>query len=174
MIRPPPDRRPDHQQSSLLLSVLVLNLLRTSLRDFGSPISIPSPTAITPTGLASLMLGMSLSLMFCGSLTFFIGFMLIPSVLAFPLLLYVAGVVSALSFLARSILCFAITLPSFPQAGYGHLPVEAVWSMVEREGTQSCTKESIFIQRCQDETRGEEKASPPLQTQCSLESKTRV
>ncbi|KAF2292925.1 hypothetical protein GH714_029897 [Hevea brasiliensis] len=83
------------QQSRIFyeLSALVLNLLRSP----PSPIpfsdqspAIPSdssrrrssaPPQISPAGFASLMLGISMALMLCGSVTFFIGFMLMPWVL---------------------------------------------------------------------------------------------
>ncbi|KAI4382535.1 hypothetical protein MLD38_008488 [Melastoma candidum] len=118
MSRPQP---PCDHHSRLLhdLSTLVLNLLRSPLSLPHDPSSsplppprIPSSPSITPAGFASLMLGMSLALMFCGSVTFFIGFMLMPWVLCLVVFLYLAGIVSALSFLGRSLLCFATGPPA--------------------------------------------------------------
>ncbi|KAI9125713.1 hypothetical protein K1719_003131 [Acacia pycnantha] len=115
------------QQSRMLyeLSTLVLNILRSS--PAVAPISLPDhPSAlppsrlspslsqITPAGFASLLLGISVSLMLCGSVTFFLGFFLMPWVFGLVMLLYVAGIVSALKMLGRSILCFA-TSPEKPR-----------------------------------------------------------
>uniref|UniRef100_A0A6N2M893 Uncharacterized protein n=1 Tax=Salix viminalis TaxID=40686 RepID=A0A6N2M893_SALVM len=117
-------RQNQDQQSRVFdeLSALVFNLLRSS-----TPISfseqIPTPTTsvrrrlpeITPAGFASLLLGMSLSLMLCGSVTFFIGFLLMPWVLGLVMVFYVAGIVSAISMVGRSLLCYATAPPSSPR-----------------------------------------------------------
>ena len=50
-----------------------------------------------PAEFASLLLGISTSLMLCGSVTFFVGFMLMPWVLGLVMVFYVAGFVSSLS-----------------------------------------------------------------------------
>ncbi|XP_010090643.2 uncharacterized protein LOC21400444 [Morus notabilis] len=119
-------RRQQDQQSGVLyeLSSLVLNILRSP----PSPIpfsdhSLPAPAPasvqssrrslqqISPAGFASLLLGISLALMLCGSVTFFIGFILMPWVLGLVMVFYVAGIVSSLSMLGRSLLCYA-TAPS--------------------------------------------------------------
>ncbi|KAL2233731.1 UNVERIFIED_CONTAM: hypothetical protein Sindi_1553100, partial [Sesamum indicum] len=60
---------------------------------------------ITPAGFASLLLGISLALMLCGSLTFFIGFLLMPWVLGLTMFFYFVGVVSSISMIGRTILC---------------------------------------------------------------------
>ncbi|RDY11837.1 hypothetical protein CR513_03416, partial [Mucuna pruriens] len=101
-------RRHEDDQSGALyeLSVLVLDLIRAP----PSPRS-PQPQ-ITPAGFASLLLGISLALMLCGSVTFFIGFVLMPWVLGFLILFYVAGIFSTLSVFGRSILCYATPPPS--------------------------------------------------------------
>ncbi|XP_021644302.2 uncharacterized protein LOC110638158 [Hevea brasiliensis] len=114
------------QQSRIFdeLSALVLNLLRSP----PSPIpfsdqspEIPSeysrrrssaPPQISPAGFASLMLGISLALMLCGSLTFFIGFILMPWVLGLVMFFYVAGIVSTISMLGRSLFGYALAPPS--------------------------------------------------------------
>lgn len=67
---------------------------------------------ITPAGFASLLLGMSLALMLCGSVTFFIGFMLMPWVIGLAMVFYVVGLVSTLSMLGRAILCHSSSPPS--------------------------------------------------------------
>lgn len=122
MMRSSNQQQQDHQSRIFYeLSALVLNLLR----------SPPSPTSsysdqsgtgselrrrravgqITPAGFASLMLGISMALMLCGSVTFFIGFILMPWVLGLVMVFYVAGIVSTLSMLGRSILCYVLSPP---------------------------------------------------------------
>ncbi|KDP26826.1 hypothetical protein JCGZ_17984 [Jatropha curcas] len=115
------------QQSRIFyeLSSLVLNLLRSPpspipLSDQALPVPSDSTvrrrssatTQISPAGFASLMLGISLALMLCGSVTFFIGFMLMPWVLGLVMVFYVAGIVSTISMLGRSLLCYALAPPS--------------------------------------------------------------
>ncbi|XP_060214209.1 uncharacterized protein LOC132641296 isoform X2 [Lycium barbarum] len=105
----------DDQQSKLLyeLSTLVLNILRsptttTAPFDFSDQSAVtprPAMQQITPGGFASLLLGVSLSLMLCGSVTFFIGFLMMPWVLVLVMVLYVAGILSAFSMIARAIFC---------------------------------------------------------------------
>uniref|UniRef100_A0A7C9CIQ7 Uncharacterized protein n=2 Tax=Opuntia streptacantha TaxID=393608 RepID=A0A7C9CIQ7_OPUST len=120
------------------LSSLVLNLLR-------SPPSgaihfsdhIPSSSSedaaparrraaavppITPAGFASLMLGISLSLMLCGSVTFFIGFMLFPWVIGLFIVFYFVGFVSSVSLLGRAFLCYAISPSSSPPSPRKDIP----------------------------------------------------
>ncbi|XP_030459849.1 uncharacterized protein LOC115680223 [Syzygium oleosum] len=124
-------QQPDRQSRAFCeLSAFVLNLLRSpptpvSFSDqspaaaaaaaegsSSSSSSRGSVAQITPAGFASLMLGISLALMLCGSVTFFIGFMLMPWVLGLVMLLYVAGIVSSLSVLGRSILYYATGPPA--------------------------------------------------------------
>lgn len=122
------------QQSRIFyeLSSLVLSLLRSPPSplpyDESSPVvnssarrSNPSPSSsaalaqITPAGFASLMLGISVALMLCGSVTFFIGFMLMPWVLGLVMVFYVAGIVSTISVLGKTIFCYALAPPSSPR-----------------------------------------------------------
>lgn len=63
-----------------------------------------SPGQLTPAALVSLLLGMSLALMLCGSVTFVIGFMLMPWVLGLLMVLYFVGIVSSLSGFGRAML----------------------------------------------------------------------
>ncbi|XP_022734386.1 uncharacterized protein LOC111287957 isoform X2 [Durio zibethinus] len=117
------------QQSRVFyeLSALVLNLLRypptpmpfedqsrAPARRTHPPVT-STKTTITPAGFAWLMLGISVSLILCGSVTFFIGFMLMPWVLGLVMVFYVAGIVSTVSMLGRSILCYAMAPPSPPK-----------------------------------------------------------
>lgn len=124
-------RRQQDQQSRVFyeLSALVLNLLRSPPMPLNFPDHPPPPPVavvpsrrspshgypqnqITPAGFASLLLGISLALMLCGSVTFFIGFMLMPWVLGLAMVFFVAGIVSSLSVLGRSILCYATAPPT--------------------------------------------------------------
>lgn len=102
------------------LSGLVMSLLRSPLasvpsanqspalsRRHHSP-PVPTMKNISPAGFAWLMLGTSVSLMLGGSVTFFLGFMLMPWLLCLVMVLYVAGIVSAVSMLCRSIICYAM------------------------------------------------------------------
>ncbi|XP_022725913.1 uncharacterized protein LOC111282184 isoform X2 [Durio zibethinus] len=104
------------------LSALGLNLLRSPPVPMPfadrplDPETRPHPRSTsrtkTPAGFAWLMLGISVSLMLCGSVTFFIGFMLMPWVLGLLMVFYVAGIVSTVSVLGRSILCYVMAPPS--------------------------------------------------------------
>ncbi|XP_059448339.1 uncharacterized protein LOC132179613 [Corylus avellana] len=124
-------RQQQDQQSRVFyeLSALVLNILRSppsqipfpdhstaeavSTTSSSSTSRRSSPAAqISPAGFASLLLGISLALMLCGSVTFFIGFILMPWVLGLVMVFYVAGIVSALSMLGRSLLCYATAPPT--------------------------------------------------------------
>ncbi|KAK7311977.1 hypothetical protein RJT34_10486 [Clitoria ternatea] len=114
-------RSQEEEQSRALcdLSALVLHLIRSPLAFSDHSPAPPSrrhpPPQITPAGFASLLLGISLALMLCGSVTFFIGFMLMPWVLGLVMVFYVAGILSTLSVLGRSILCYATAPPSPPR-----------------------------------------------------------
>ncbi|GMI90211.1 hypothetical protein like AT1G27290 [Hibiscus trionum] len=95
------------------LSALVLNFLRSP----STPIPLaadqsPHPTKITAVGFGWLMLGTSVSLMLCGSVTFFIGFMLMPWVVGLLMVFYVAGIVSTISMFGHRILCYVMAPPS--------------------------------------------------------------
>lgn len=106
------------------LSALVLSLLRSPPMSISLPDQFPdslhpirpryssAATQISPSGFASLLLGISVALMLCGSVTFFIGFLLLPWVLALIIVFYVAGIVSAISMAGRSVLCYVFTPPS--------------------------------------------------------------
>ncbi|GAB2280650.1 hypothetical protein Dimus_015278, partial [Dionaea muscipula] len=119
------------QQSRVLyeLSRLILSFLRSPpaaipFSDDLIPEPLPAAVArqgrampqITPAGFASLMLGISMSLMLCGWVTFFIGFMLMPWVLGLFMVFYFVGFVSSLSVLGRSILCYATSSCSAPHS----------------------------------------------------------
>ncbi|KAJ0263259.1 hypothetical protein HA466_0036490 [Hirschfeldia incana] len=73
----------------------------------------PSMAHLSPSGFASLRLGISVALMLCRSVTFFIGFLLLAWVLALIVVfyVYVAGIVTAISLAWRSILSYILTPP---------------------------------------------------------------
>lgn len=110
-------RSQQDQQSKLLyeLSTLIFNILRSPTTPFEfadhslvMQRSTQSPPArsmqqITPAGFASLLLGISMALMLCGSVTFFIGFFMMPWILVLVMVLYLAGIVSTLSMIGRAI-----------------------------------------------------------------------
>lgn len=109
-----PQNQQEHRSKALHdLSALVLNIIRNPPppQEFPDHVptarrrSGPSFQQITPAGFASLLLGISLSLMLCGSLTFFIGFVLMPWVLGLVIFFYFVGVVSSISMIGKSILC---------------------------------------------------------------------
>ncbi|XP_061336979.1 uncharacterized protein LOC133284041 [Gastrolobium bilobum] len=122
-------REQQDQQSKLLceLSALAFNLIRShptplSFSDRAPVVPVPpseSPlrrsAAITPAGFASLLLGISVALMLCGSVTFFIGFMLMPWVIGLVMVLYVAGIFSSLSVMWRFVLCYATPRKDLPE-----------------------------------------------------------
>ena len=108
-------RRQRNSQSSVFyeLSSLAMNILRSP------PSSIPFsdhspvvPTQMTPAGFASLLLGMSLALMLCGSVTFFIGFMMMPWVIGLVMFFFVAAAVSSFFMIGRSILYYVTAQPA--------------------------------------------------------------
>ncbi|CAL0328025.1 unnamed protein product [Lupinus luteus] len=123
-------RQPQQDQTSRAfyeLSTLLLNLLRDpptplTFSDHPSPptvVVVPSSRSknaeITPAGFVCLLLGISLALMLCGSVTFMIGFMLMPWVIGIAMVFYVAGIVSTISVLGRSILCYVTAPPAPPR-----------------------------------------------------------
>ncbi|KAL6514393.1 hypothetical protein OROMI_034299 [Orobanche minor] len=72
---------------------------------FSPPSSSSSPRPqISPAAFGSLFIGISVSLMIFGSVTFMIGFILMPLVITLVILFYVAGFVSNLSEIGRAIL----------------------------------------------------------------------
>jgi hypothetical protein len=102
--------RDQDPQSSVFYELysMIVHILRTP------PMPLPFPTltnvgpsykTISPAAFGSLFIGISVALMLFGSLTFFIGFILMPLVIGLVLLFYFAGFVSSLSELGRSILC---------------------------------------------------------------------
>lgn len=123
-------RRQQDQQSKVLeqLSSLILNIIRSppapiefyddSPSSSGRRMSVAgSMQQITPAGFASLLLGISFALMLCGSVTFFIGFLMMPWVLALVMLFYVAGIVYSLTMIGRAIFSH-FSSPSSPRKDF--------------------------------------------------------
>ena len=90
------------QQDSRLLNELCSLLL--SLIQLSTPSVQPSQLPrLSPWGFASLLLGMSLALIVAGSVTFFIGFVLMPSVIGLVVAFYLFN-------LGRSIICDSLLI----------------------------------------------------------------
>ncbi|VFQ65026.1 unnamed protein product [Cuscuta campestris] len=101
-----------HTRALYELSALALSILRCPPAPIGfadaSPVGErlrPVQQQISPAGFATFLLGISCALMVCGSVTFFIGFVMMPWVLCLAMVLYFVGIVASLSMLGRSILC---------------------------------------------------------------------
>ncbi|EPS57237.1 hypothetical protein M569_17583, partial [Genlisea aurea] len=85
------------------LSALVFNVMRPPHPSRSS--DGPSFERITPAGFACLLLGVSVALMLCGSVTFFLGFMLMPWVVGSVVFVYFVGVISSISVIGKAIMC---------------------------------------------------------------------
>ncbi|KAL3829470.1 hypothetical protein ACJIZ3_018272 [Penstemon smallii] len=104
--------REQDQQTRVLydLCSMIFNILRSP----PLPISFPTVTLtpsqpstspqISPAAFGSLFVGISIALMLFGSVTFVIGFILMPLVITLVLLFYFVGIVSNLSEIGRAIL----------------------------------------------------------------------
>ncbi|KAG8081711.1 hypothetical protein GUJ93_ZPchr0019g2664 [Zizania palustris] len=79
-----------------LCALLVTIISPTPRQARGIARSAPSP-GVSPAAAASMLLGASMALMLCGSVTFAIGFLLMPWVAGVTLLFGFVGAVSALS-----------------------------------------------------------------------------
>ncbi|XP_059451493.1 uncharacterized protein LOC132182306 [Corylus avellana] len=102
--------RDQDPQSSVLFELcsMIVHVLRTPPLPFPFPtltIVGPSSKTTSPAAFGSLFIGISVALMLFGSLTFLIGFILMPLVIGLVLLFYFVGFVSILSEFGRSILC---------------------------------------------------------------------
>ncbi|KAJ3688609.1 hypothetical protein LUZ61_017773 [Rhynchospora tenuis] len=76
---------------------------------------------VTPGAIVSLLFGASFAMMICGSVTFVLGFMLMPWVIGFVMLLCFAGFVSYLGFIWRGV--FGTTQKQLPGQFFSKLPV---------------------------------------------------
>ncbi|XP_010112383.2 uncharacterized protein LOC21394073 isoform X1 [Morus notabilis] len=111
-----------HELSSMIIHILKLPPLpipftiRTSSSSASASTS-RQPAAASPTAFASLFLGISLALMLFGSVTFAIGFVLMPLVMGLVLLFYALEILFNLSELGRSIL-FPASSPRHVSAAF--------------------------------------------------------
>jgi hypothetical protein len=98
------------QQSRILyeLSALVLTILQPPGE------AAAGPRQVSAAGVASMLLGASMALMLCGSLTFMLGFFLMPWVLGLACVFLFVGFLTNLSGIGRAILCWpaACSAPS--------------------------------------------------------------
>ncbi|CAL5087458.1 unnamed protein product [Urochloa decumbens] len=112
----------DAHQSRLLyeLCALLLTVLRASPEDgtAGAGLRPLLPRRATPAGVASMLLGASMALMLCGSVTFMLGFFLMPWVVGLGCVFLFVGFVTNLSGIWRAILLW-------PAAGCFASPKEA-------------------------------------------------
>ncbi|PWA43202.1 hypothetical protein CTI12_AA535600 [Artemisia annua] len=83
------------------------SLLLTILRHPDDNMTSSSSQKISNSGLVWLMMGVSLALMVCGSLSFCIGFLLMPWVFFLVVLFYIVGVVSSFVVVFRAVFCHA-------------------------------------------------------------------
>ncbi|XP_039044781.1 uncharacterized protein LOC120184356 [Hibiscus syriacus] len=127
MRREQESHRHQDQQSRVFyeLSILVMNLIRSPPVPFTDQSSVSERrsnildvSTISPAGFVWLMLVISVAMMLCGSVTFFIGFMLMPWVVGLLMVFYVAGIVSVISLLGRSIVRIALA----PLSPRKHIP----------------------------------------------------
>lgn len=116
MRRQPQNQRDYYSKMLYDISALVLNVMRSpppsfDFADQSAAVAHqqrrdwPAFHQITPAGFASMLLGISLALMLCGSVTFFLGFILMPWVLGLVIILYFVGIVSSISMIGRAIWC---------------------------------------------------------------------
>uniref|UniRef100_K3ZX61 Uncharacterized protein n=1 Tax=Setaria italica TaxID=4555 RepID=K3ZX61_SETIT len=106
-MRPVATAAEDAHQSRLLyeLCALLLTVLRASPEDGAGAGPRPLlPRQVTPAGVASMLLGASMALMLCGSVTFMLGFFLMPWVVGLGCVFLFVGFVTNLSGIWRAIL----------------------------------------------------------------------
>jgi hypothetical protein len=102
-------------QSRLLyeLCALLLTILRSNPEDgAGARPRALLPRHVTPAGVASMLLGASMALMLCGSVTFMLGFFLMPWVLGLGCVFLFVGFVTNLSVIGRAIFLWPATASS--------------------------------------------------------------
>ncbi|CAM0952263.1 unnamed protein product [Alopecurus aequalis] len=101
------------RQSRMLyeLSALLLTILR--------PPGDEGPRQVSAAGVASMLLGASMALMFCGSLTFMLGFFLMPWVLGLACVFLFVGFLTNLSSgIGRAVLCWPAACSSFSSSAH--------------------------------------------------------
>ncbi|KAM3353769.1 hypothetical protein ACQJBY_024750 [Aegilops geniculata] len=82
---------------TLLVTIIAPVAAASSVDSPRRPVARPPRGGMSPAGAASMLLGASMALMLCGSVTFAIGFLLMPWVAGVALLFGFAGVISTLS-----------------------------------------------------------------------------
>lgn len=108
-------------QSRLLyeLGALLLTIIRSPL-GAGEEGQGP-PRQVTAAGVASMMLGASMALMLCGSVTFMLGFFLMPWVVGLACVFLFVGFLTNLSGIWRAILCWPAAASSPKDASTWHI-----------------------------------------------------
>ena len=91
------------------LSALLLTILRPPGEEAAWP------RQVSAAGVASMLLGASMALMLCGSLTFMLGFFLMPWVLGLACVFLFVGFLTNLSGIGRAILCWPAACSSSPK-----------------------------------------------------------
>ncbi|KAJ3708558.1 hypothetical protein LUZ61_012263 [Rhynchospora tenuis] len=106
----------DHQSKLIYeLCALLFAILRTSSPSHVRTNPRSRAAQVTPAAFASLLLGASLALMLCGSVTFVLGFLLMPWVVGFLVILYFLGVVSYISSRLERTVFWCSSGASFPK-----------------------------------------------------------
>ncbi|KAF7025479.1 hypothetical protein CFC21_037649 [Triticum aestivum] len=82
---------------TLLVTIIAPVAAASSTDPPPRPVARRPRGSMSPAGAASMLLGASMALMLCGSVTFAIGFLLMPWVAGVALLFGFAGVISTLS-----------------------------------------------------------------------------
>ncbi|KAF8780880.1 hypothetical protein HU200_000837 [Digitaria exilis] len=117
-MRPTATAAADAHQSRLLyeLCALLLTVLRASPEDGAAAARPLLPRHVTPAGVASMLLGASMALMLCGSVTFMLGFFLMPWVVGLGCVFLFVGFVTNLSGIWRAVLlCPAAACSASPK-----------------------------------------------------------
>uniref|UniRef100_A0A0D9XFG0 Uncharacterized protein n=1 Tax=Leersia perrieri TaxID=77586 RepID=A0A0D9XFG0_9ORYZ len=91
----------DQSRAMYELCALLLTVLRSSPELGGGR---PWPRQVTAAGVASMLLGASVALMLCGSVTFMLGFFLMPWVIGLACVFLFVGFVTNLSGIWRAII----------------------------------------------------------------------
>ncbi|TVU08803.1 hypothetical protein EJB05_42218, partial [Eragrostis curvula] len=117
-MRPPAGAAAEAHQSRLLyeLCALLLTIMRSPEDGAGARPRV-LPRHVTPAGVASMLLGASMALMLCGSVTFMLGFFLMPWVLGLGCVFLFVGFVTNLSGIGKAILLWTST-DSSPKETY--------------------------------------------------------
>uniref|UniRef100_A0A0E0QTI2 Uncharacterized protein n=1 Tax=Oryza rufipogon TaxID=4529 RepID=A0A0E0QTI2_ORYRU len=94
----------DQSRAMYELCALLLTVLRAWPEEGGGRGAAAWPRQVTAAGVASMLLGASVALMLCGSVTFMLGFFLMPWVIGLACVFLLVGFVTNLSVIWRAIL----------------------------------------------------------------------